>query len=98
MRKNIVIIGIIILLVGTVFTVIRNLRPNVSNEALLDRLRENNPGLSDEELLELFESRPGFRLFGNINWILLVIGGIVTAVGFYLRPHKTSSSGFRMGY
>ena len=95
----IVIIGIVILLIGSFFTVMRSFMPNFSREVMLDRLRERNPELTEEELQQLLANRPGFGIFGNVNWILLAIGGIVTVIGFVLSPkQKQEAPGFKIGY
>lgn len=98
MRKGIFVIGLIILVVGSALTVLRSIAPETVN--ILERFRQQFPDLSDEELQQLLESRTGrFGLRGNVNWILLGVGGIVTIVGFFLHPRPTdTTAGFKIGY
>jgi len=98
-HKIVVIIGLIILITGGVFTIIRNLRPNdTSIDALLTRMRQRFPDLTEEELLQRIERFSGLGgILGNLNLILIAIGGIITIVGVILQPGK-KKVGFKMNY
>lgn len=100
MRKSIAIIGIIVLIVGGFFTVLRAFArpPESAMENLFERLLEQFPDMIDEELRQLLEGLMGRGgIFGYLNWILLAIGGIVTAVGSY-SSSKQEATEFKMGY
>ena len=77
----------------------RSFMPNFLREEMLDRLRERNPDLTEEELQQFLANRPGFGIFGNVNWIILAIGGIVTVIGFVASPKEQQEApGFKIGY
>jgi hypothetical protein len=95
-RRGIIVISLVILVVGSAFIVLRSIAPGSTN--LLERLRQRFQDLTDDELQQLLEARTGrFGLLGNVNWILLGIGGIVTVVGFLLRTTEQSPD-FKIGY
>ena len=69
-----------------------------SIDAILERMRQRFSDFSEEELLQRIERFSGLGgILGNLNLILIAIGGIITAVGFYLSSKK-DTNGFKMGY
>ena len=97
-RKNLIIVGVIIIIIAGVFTAMKNLLGSgMAPEGLLDRLRQRFPDMTDGELRQFMEEQRGRGILGNLNWILFAVGVVITVVGIFLSSKK-ESTGFQMNY
>ena len=83
MQRKTVIIGLCIVIVGSVFTLIDIAsQGSMSMSGILDRLRQSYPDRSGNELAQTLNSLPG---------VLIVIGAIVTIWGIISHPRSAIS-------
>ena len=84
MRKEIVFIGLIVILLGGILVIMRSLfSGDMSMSGILDRLRLSYPDRSGKE---------ANQALGALNLIIIFIGGLTVTLGVILPPKNNQNS------
>jgi hypothetical protein len=84
LRKEIVFLGLIVILLGGVLVIMRSLSSgDMSMSGILDRLRLSYPDRS---------GKAGDQVLGVLNLLLILTGGLMVTFGILLHPKPTGTS------